>query len=202
LNKKDLLGEIETQKIFEKAKEKFPHKQVLLQDSYTESDVKSWLTHLSEYHQSVGVKALNLNYDRYSRGETRLAWLDAKLVFSSSNSIPWSEILISFFSTLTQNIQFSAKIAHLKSQIVCGELNQKISITALQGELGLPPIENCVGMELSILLNLRAEASPAVLKEQVKKSLAIIQVDEKISVTLEYENGFIPAKPKPTHHLP
>ena len=202
LNKKDLLGKIETQKIFEKAKEKFPHKQVLLQDSYAESDVNSWLTHLSDYHQRVEVKALNLDYDRYSHGETRLAWLDAKLVFSSSSSIPWSEILAAFFSILTQNIQSSAKIAHLKFQIKCGKLNQKISITALQGELGMPPIENCAEKELSILLNLRAEANPAVLREQVKKSLVIIQANEKISVTLEYENGFVPAKPKPTYHLP
>jgi len=201
LNKKDLIGNIERETLLKEAKKKYPGKIVLLQNSYERTDIGHWLDCLFEYQAVTPLQGLNLDYDRYAQGEAQLAWLDARVHFRSKESVAWTEILNSFLETLIRNVRGQSRIAHLKCQLNCSEQYQKISITSFQENWRAQLTETFIGKELSILLNLRAETHPEILKKQLRDTLKAIILPGSIEMDMEFENAFAPAKPNPTHRI-
>jgi G3E family GTPase len=202
LNKKDLMSNVERETLLKEAKKKYPEKIVLLQNSFERADIVNWLDCLSEYQPVTPTKGLNLDYDKYSKGEAQLAWLDAKVQFRSKEFIAWTEILNSFLETLIRNVQSQSKIAHLKCQLNCAEQHRKVSVTSFQETWTYKPFEKFLGKEVSILLNLRAETNPEILKNQLRDTLGAINLPGSIEMNIEFENAFTPAKPNPTHRIP
>jgi hypothetical protein len=52
-----------------------------------------------------------------------------------------------------------------------------------------------------LILNLRAEADPELLREVVKSALAAASADAGLSSAIEHLESFRPGKPTPTHRL-
>jgi G3E family GTPase len=202
LNKKDYLSDVEGGTLLKEAKEKYPQKIVLLQNSFVRKDIENWLECLSRFQPVSPLKGLNLDYDKYSKGEAQLAWLDAKIDFCSKESVDWNELLLRFLETLIRNVQNHSTIAHLKCELVSGMQYHKISVTSFQEKWTRQPIEAFVGRQVSILLNIRTEAQPDVLRNQFRNTVNELKLPADVKLDIAFENAFTPSKPSPKHHVP
>jgi len=202
LNKKDYLGDMEGEALLEETKKKYPDKIVLLQNSFIKKDIEKWLKYLSGNPTALPLKGLDLDYGKYSQGEAQLAWLDARMVFRSKNSFSWNGIIFPFLETLIRKIQKQSTLAHLKCELVSEERHQKISVTAFQEKWTHQPMEEFIGKRVSILLNIRAEARPEVLRNQFRNTVKENKFPPQVTLDIEFENTFTPSKPNPTHRIP
>lgn len=202
LNKKDCLNDVEGQVLLNNMKKKYPQKTILLQNSFLKGDVINWLESLSVHESAATRKGLNLDYEKYADGEAKLVWMDAKMVLRSQNFICWKPYLENFFQDLVKNIQRDTTVAHLKYELVLGDLHQKISVTSFQEKWIDPNIKAFQGNQVSVLLNIRAESEPGMLRNHFQRAVKEVEISAGITVELEFENAFTPPKPNPAHHIP
>lgn len=201
LNKKDLLAQHVGDGLFRDASVEFPEKQVLLQTSRSRSDIKQWLSRLMTLEMKPDRKSLSLDYEIYTRGEIKLAWLDARVSLSSPIQIRWGKLLAGLFSDLEHNLRKHAKIAHLKFYIHSDHTDQKIGTTALQDDRESKELMDFSSKLVSIWINLRAEVNPGLLKTELQNALATLEKQSHLSIRLESELDFVPAKPQPSHRI-
>ena len=117
----------------------------------------------------VAGRILDLDYDRYARGEAELGWLNCRVkVISVLLSFSLDDLLEEVASTLGAALSArSAEIAHLK---ISGRSGSYLGLVNLvdrrqSGELSIPSGGQVHDAELTI--NARVAIDPAVLEQQV-----------------------------------
>ena len=135
INKSDLLSHGRKSIVAELAQKQYPHKQVLLQNSRNTAQVKQWLDCLESGKAGLPDQSLDLDYQRYAMGESRLAWLDAMVEFTTPLQ-PNHQVIINILDEITARVQKIARsIGHLKFAIRTQDgVMVKLSFTALEDQ--------------------------------------------------------------------
>jgi G3E family GTPase len=207
INKSDLLSPERKSIVAELAQKQYPHKQVLLQNSQNTAQVKQWLDCLESGKAGLPDQSLDLDYQRYAMGESRLAWLDAMVEFTTPLQ-PNHQVIINILNEITARVQKIAKsIGHLKFAIRTQDgVTVKLSFTALEDQAAFihsadETLNGIQGPVTQLLINIRVEGNAGELKTRVHEIIEkeISRVGGNIGIMKI--NSFYPRPPVPAYHL-
>lgn len=201
INKIDLLPQAEAQDLVEQARQRFPGKLVIGQNSLTTEGIRAWLALIEEVN-TVPDHTLELDYDKYGAGEADLAWLDERLHFNGGGS-QGKAFIIAVIGGIDREIRRRGyPIGHLKVEVTAGTANAKISFVAVETtgwEDDIP--EFPVGKTISVLVNGRVQCPAQTLKRLVETVVLDVCGRYGVSLIEDGLDAFNPGYPNPTHRM-
>jgi G3E family GTPase len=148
-------------------------------------------------------RALDVDYDRYARGEAALAWLNAAIEATASTAMDPRAFGDALIHEIARRSREAALfLPHAKALLATSEGSAWIALTRADGALGwtadreLPPEP-----QLSAILNVRAAADPDALRALVEQ--ALIAAGHRLGASVEVRRleCFSPPRPVPRHRL-
>lgn len=195
INKIDLVSTEELEEIKKLMHEKYLSKKIIYQNSLNADNVLHWLQ-VVENEEDVNANSLEIDYDVYAEGEAKLAWLDQSLeIFNGSHNV-LQDALDIINGIHKKILDCGYAIGHLKFL-----LNNRIKISFTQGsilpvDLKLPPASAAL-----LLLNLRVQTSPIIIKNLVNEVLAAVEVSSGCRIVSESIAAFQPGYPVPEYRM-
>jgi Ni2+-binding GTPase involved in maturation of urease and hydrogenase len=172
------------------------------QNSLVEASVREWVAQIQSPNSYAPGDSLDLDYERYGRGEAQLAWLDETLILS----IPEGDarmVVIDFFQGLLDRLAHDhVGIGHLKFILGYSGTSVKISFTGITDVNWQTEIPAMPPGEVHLLVNARVETSAQSLRQSVVDTLHACQSEYRFSFREEDVSFFHPGKPQPTHRMP
>jgi Ni2+-binding GTPase involved in maturation of urease and hydrogenase len=196
INKTDLITPLQLEHVDKVIKLENPGKAIVHQNSL--EDVSSWLDSIDRFIAPGSRHSLDIDYDIYGEGESKLAWLDRRILIHAPNgngAFIASVLIRSLFDQL-QNYNY--RIGHLKFFLEGEDWQEKISFTATStnGEIRIKQ-ENV--FQLKLLINARVQTEPEYLKKLVDEVVYRTKNTSICTITTERESVFKPGYPKPVH---
>jgi hypothetical protein len=196
INKTDLIAPEQLSNVDQVIRIEYAGKKILHQNSLL--DVSMWITALEEFNELTPRHSLDIDYDIYAEGESKLAWLDKSIIIQSSHgngAFIAREIIRSIFDSMYSR---QYKIGHLKFFLEGKDWYEKISFTATSTS-GEVRIRHDEVSQLKMLINARAQVEPTQLKELVDEVIDKIKETNSCIIISEEESVFKPGYPKPVH---
>ena len=196
INKTDLITSLQLEHVDKVIKLENPGKVVIHQNSL--EDVSTWLASIDQFSAPVSRHSLDIDYDIYGEGESKLAWLDKSIVIQApfgNGAFLARSIIQSLFSQLQRH---GYKIGHLKFFLDGEGWQEKISFTATStsGDEGIKQ-ENV--FHLKMLINTRVQTEPEYLKKLVNDVIDRTKNASVCTIITERESVFKPGYPRPVH---
>ncbi|HSH94865.1 MAG TPA: GTP-binding protein [Roseimicrobium sp.] len=205
INKVDLLSQERLTALRDALKIEFPKAQVVEVSARTGDGLAPWFGHLITDTQGGG-ESMTVDYEIYADGEALLGWLNCTLQLRAETAFDGNALLRELAGALQKELNGqSAEVAHLKMTLSPDEGLGDVAVINLVrndfvAELSQELPDNVTSGQL--ILNLRAEADPAVLKNAVETAVQQIQAaNPGIQCRLDHLEHFRPGKPQPTHRL-
>lgn len=201
INKTDLLDSAQLEKLWSALAARYPQAQIVSMSARTGEGSAEWHDALLGGEMDIR-EAPDVDYEIYADGEALLGWVNVSAHIQSDNSFDGNALL----RRLADGIQLrlageSAEVAHLKMTLSPDEGNDLAVLNLVRGD-GRPESIHQLQEDLEngdLLVNLRAEADPEMLREAVLTSLA--QLAPKIRAEIAHAEAFRPGKPEPTYRL-
>ena len=169
--------------------------------------VEAWCeAMLSE--RSAAAAIGDLDYDRYADGEALLGWLNADIRLAAHEAEQGGEfdgngLLLELLMTIRGELAATGfEIAHLKATLSVEGDDYELAAANLVRTDDAPTLSHRLAEPIDIgrlLLNLRAEADPDLLKQAIHRSLQTLA--DRCEVTVSHLEHFRPGRPVPTHRL-
>lgn len=165
----------------------------------TGEGVAVWLDEVLGGALPAASRALTIDYDRYARAEAALGWLNARVLVNLVHPLSPAMLTGPLVDGLAEALTSAgAKIVHLK--VFDGAPTGSIKVAVcrngaepdVEGDLTASPANRH-----DVVLNLRAEAGPELLRETVEAAFAALPPKIEI-LNLQ---AFQPAPPKPQHRI-
>ncbi|MEM8961796.1 MAG: GTP-binding protein [Acidobacteriota bacterium] len=204
INKTDLLDDTQLVALRDALETRFPGRPIFAVQARNEIGLDAWFDHL-ESTSIPSHPALEIDYALYGEGEARLGWLNATLRFEARREIDgnaWSEdVALRIQRALDQS---GSEVAHLKMTLAptgdeAETMPGDLALINLVGSDFVPELAERLAAPLTqgqLVVNLRAEATPATLRATLETIVA--STDE---LTLEHVECFEPGQPVPTHRI-
>jgi G3E family GTPase len=204
INKADLLTPEKLDALKSALASRFPQAQIQVTSARSGQGIEEWVGRIS----SAGVRtqgAMDVDYEDYADGEARLGWLNATVHVMAEQPFDGNDFLLRLAGVVQARLKIQAvELAHLKMTLAPDEDGNDLAVANA--------VRNDAAAELShrlkepldagqLILNLRAEADPELLKTTVLAALAAVSGDFSISTDVEHLEHFRPGKPTPTHRL-
>lgn len=207
INKMDLLDKAQLALLKEQLKGQPAIPPYRFQNSLVAESASEWLQQIQDVSTYTPGTSLDLDYDRYGRGEAQMAWLDEKLILSFDQDELHSEsprtVVIDFFQNLLDLLAHNqVGIGHLKFILHRDGSPVKISFTGLPDtdwQSGIPSIPKG---GVHILVNARVETNAEALHQHLLEALHKTQSEHAFTFTEEDVAFFHPGQPQPTHRMP
>jgi len=205
INKSDLLSGDQREQLTAALRERFPGKQVLVCSAREGNGLEPWFESLAAADQPGGA-AMELDYTIYAEGEALLGWLNATLALKADALIDGDALL----SDLARGVQAylgarDIEIAHFKMTLEPNDGSGEIAVLSLVGSEYQPEFTQQLSDDLDrgeIIVNLRAEGAPEILREALVAGLAGLAQDApQINLVLEHVECFRPGKPEPVYRM-
>ncbi len=148
---------------------------------------------------------MEVDYDTYAEGEALLGWLNCSVRLTATTPFDGNTFLLNAARSIQSRSRSQTKeIAHLKMTLTPEEQGQDIGVANLVGSDLAPELPHSLQEPLEagqLIVNLRAEADPEVLRSVVRQTFEAIRQDEKLALEVEHLECFRPGRPTPTHRL-
>ncbi|NJO92469.1 MAG: hypothetical protein HC831_28485 [Chloroflexia bacterium] len=196
INKVELLSADELALITKLTNEKFARKKLLFQNSLDLKSVENWVSAIDDKEVLKNTQVLDVDYNKYGKGEADLAWLDEEVEILKENAFPVAVKIIDkvYASLKGQNI----RIGHLKFLVNNGEQSQKISFTTVPKKDWKEELKVFEGEKISLMLNARAQTTPENLRDIVVSVLSEVKTDTGAEINEYCVSAFTPGFPTPT----
>lgn len=204
LAKSDLLDPPRRECLLARLEEAFPGRPLLTVSVRTGEGVADWFARLETGEAGTG-PAMAVDYDAYAEGEALLGWLNATLRVTAAPACDASALLETLARLMHQGLA-GTEIAHLKMTLSPDD--------SLHGEIAaLSLVRSDVVPELTLrleapvpggelLVNCRAEADPAALRQALEAAVAALPARlPGLHASIEHLEHFRPGRPQPTHRL-
>lgn len=182
--------------------EAFPRARVFLASAKGGEGLDPWFDAVLA-PRAAESSALEIDYDRYAEGEALLGWLNATARVTAPAPFDGNQALLRLGRAIRDGVaREGAEIAHLKMTLDAGGMLSVVSLVRNDGEPDLREslLDRVDGGEL--VVNLRAEADPEVLKRVTEDALAALgRSEEGIRAAMEHLEHFRPSRPVPTHRM-
>jgi G3E family GTPase len=178
----------------------FPRARVFAASARTGEGLDPWFDAILAPRRGESA-ALDIDYDAYAEGEALLGWLNATARVSAPAPFDANVMLVSLVRAVRDALAAEgAEIAHLKATLEAAD--GSLSVVSVVRTDGEPDLRESILDRLdggALVVNLRAEADPELLKRVVERCLAALAPDA--SAAVEHLEHFRPARPRPTHRM-
>lgn len=149
---------------------------------------------------------MEVDYEIYAEGEALLGWLNCTVQLNHSTGFDANDLLKQLASALQTELQRTGgEIAHLKMTLSPDEGLGEIAVINLVRNDFVPELSQTLEEPVAsaqVILNLRAEAAPEVLKAAVESAVtACRKAIPGLGATIDHLEHFRPGKPQPTHRI-
>jgi Ni2+-binding GTPase involved in maturation of urease and hydrogenase len=201
INKTDLLDAAQVEQLRGALAAKYPKAKIVAISARTGEGAESWHRQLLAEGMDLR-EAPEVDYEIYAEGEALLGWLNAAALVEASDSFDGNALLGRVAADIqTRLAKAGAEIAHLKMTLSPSEGNDLGVLNLVRGDAGAESIHRLQDDVESgeLLVNLRVEADPEVLREAVLAALEALR--PAINVKIEHTECFRPGKPQPTYRM-
>lgn len=196
VNKSDLLTPNEVENIRALLGSEYPGKRLLFQDSNNKESLSHWVDFIKNNTSSEINPSLNIDYEKYAKGEAALAWLDAIVTIQSEGNAVRK--CFEFIDELFDAVTFeNLAIGHLKFFLESGDWSQKVSYTETTVDSVSKVDNNQISEHARIMVNARIETYPDRLERLFFQSVEKCR-DQHSRFKVENLASFQPGYPKPT----
>ena len=204
ITKSDLLGAEELEELKGVLGREYPLARVLAASPREETGLEALFEVLMSGEQARR-DPMAVDYEVYAEGEALLGWLNATVTLRHADEFDANEVLRELAGAVQRLLAGAgAEIAHFKMTFspddsLAGELaSVNLVRSDYVAELGMELDEPVGGGQL--IVNLRAEADPAVLLEALREGLGeVAAAMPGLAAAVEHAEHFRPGKPVPTH---
>jgi len=203
VNKTDLLPPDRLEPLLAALRAEFPTAQVLAVSARDGTGIDEWIS-FTEDNRPRTTGAMAVDYEVYAEGEALLGWLNCMARFESTSPVDGNAVLLDIAQRVQGSLQAGGlEIAHLKLTLSPDEGND-IAVANLVRNDGAAELSHQLQEPLEagqLILNLRAEAAPELLREKVTGILRAMESGDGLRFEIEHLESFRPGKPEPTHRL-
>jgi Ni2+-binding GTPase involved in maturation of urease and hydrogenase len=203
VNKCDLLETGRLDRLDDALRERCPGAGVLRMSAREGTGLDGWFAALAAGAGSPAPP--EVDYDVYAEGEARLGWLNGAAGLTAREPFDGNLLLLELARRIRSRLSAeSVEIAHLKMTLAPDEAAARPGVVNLLGTDREPELPRALESRLSrgeLLLNLRAEGPPEVLREAVETALAASADAARARAMVRHIECFRPARPTPTHRV-
>ncbi len=208
INKIDLIAETDRHRLHRALEARYPKAAIVEISARQDLGLDPWFQRLAT-DESVQRATMDVDYRTYGEGEALLGWLNATLRLSSQHEMDGNEWLASLASSLRDRLLAAeAEVAHLKMTLSPdGGLNDLGLVNLVHLDFVPETAERLRDPLRSgqLIVNLRAEAAPATLRDCFEAELASRGSRDgaapSTALQLEHLECFRPGQPTPTHRM-
>ena len=204
INKSETLDAARLESLRAKLAAEFPHAEVLAASARTSAGLDNWFARLDSAEQ-IARDTMPVDYALYGEGEALLGWLNATVALRGvPGEFDGNEAVRALAAELQRRLTGAgAEVAHLKMTLSPDEGLSDLAVINLVRNDHVPELSQSLGASIAngqLIINLRAEAEPERLREQLINALAsVFPADGSVCAELEHLEAFQPGQPKPTH---
>jgi Ni2+-binding GTPase involved in maturation of urease and hydrogenase len=201
INKTDLLDAVQLEKLRGALAAKYPKAQIVAISARTGEGSDAWHVQIVAGEMDLR-EAPEVDYEIYAEGEALLGWLNAAVLIDAEEPVDGNALLRRLADDIQARLATAgAEIAHLKMTLSPEEGNDLGVLNLVRGDAGPESIHRLQDdLEAGeLLVNLRAEADPEVLREAVLAGLQAL--GPAVNVKIEHTECFRPGKPQPTYRM-
>lgn len=200
MNKTDLVSPAALASLRCALSEQFPQARLMAVSCATETGLEPWFAQLTG--GDLGHRAtMDVDYDLYADGEALLGWLNARVHIEWAAETDGNAFLLDLARTLRDRLDAGRiEIAHLKMTLA-PDSGPDLGAVSLTHSDGQPAATHDLAAPLwrgTLMVNLRAEADPEVLKQQLAEAVARIA---QARIEVQVLAAFRPGRPNPTHRV-
>ena len=204
INKCDLLPQEELVQLEAALRSTFPKAEVINISARDDQGVDAWLE-LIEQERSAPLSIMDVDYELYAEGEALLGWLNLSATMDAGeDEVDGNAFLREVLQVTGDRLhELEVEVAHLKAtlapseglDLAVGNLVRSDGSVELSHELSDPLFAG------DLLVNLRAEGDPEVLRQVVSGSIDQVAERFQVKVAVGHAEAFRPAPPTPTHRV-
>jgi len=205
INKRDLLTADEAAALRGALAKQFPQAQVFEVSARQDTGLEVWFELIASTAQTPRA-VMEVDYAVYADGEALLGWLNCTLKLAAPAGLDGNQYVRSLAMEVQQRLNhIGAEVAHLKMTLDADNALGDLAVVNLVRndfvpELGQPLQDRFSQGELTI--NMRAEATPEVLRDTVQAAVAkVAESYPGLNTRWEHLEFFRPGKPQPTHRV-
>jgi Ni2+-binding GTPase involved in maturation of urease and hydrogenase len=205
VNKIDLLTAERRQTLRAVLAASFPRAKVLEVSARDGTGLEAWFELIAGGELGAD-PSMDVDYELYAEGEALLGWMNCTVELSAGSQIDGNELVRDLARELHERLNAAgAEIAHLKMTLSPGDAVGDIAVLNLVRNDGSPEMSHSLQGDVSrgeLIVNLRAEADPEVLKSVTLEGLETVQASRPgVRLNVQHLEHFRPGKPQPTYRL-
>jgi hypothetical protein len=141
-----------------------------------------------------------VNYDTYAEGEALLGWFNGTFQLDAASPFDGNQLLVD----LARGISKQPEIAHFKTTLAPDDgIGDLAALNLVAGDRE-PELSHRLQDQMTsgeLIVNLRAEADPELLRDVVLETLAAISSRLGVRIDTVHMEHFRPARPVPTYRM-
>lgn len=198
VNKSDLLSASDREALLAHLASAVPCAEVFVLSARDGSGLEAWFQRVSTGTQALR-GTMDLDYDAYADGESRLGWLNATLSLWPAGEVDATAVLRGLARGIQDRlVERGAEVAHLKMTLSPLDDPGALAWVSLVRSDFVPELGQALTTPVTsatLVVNLRAEASPDDLSTVFDQAVAA----SPHGLSLEHMECFAPQRPVPTH---
>lgn len=200
IHKADLIDAAQRASLFSALNQQYPAARVLLASSTTGEGLDAFYAMITS--DELGqTKTMEVDYDIYADGEALLGWVNIRGSLTAKNEFDGNALIADLASRIrTRLSEKGIEVAHLKMTLAPDEGRDMASNSLTRSDEFAKATHRLAApiTKGDLMVNLRAEADPQVLREIVERELS---ATEAATFTLINAAAFRPGRPNPTHRM-
>jgi G3E family GTPase len=204
INKSDLLDATQRARLEEALRAAYPRAEIVTMSARSGDGFEAWTGRITT--SSTGTQTPpEVDYEIYAEGEALLGWFNSTLQLSADTPFDGNDLLLRLADDIRHRLAGDKfEIAHLKMTLTPNEEAGDLGVVNLVRTDGQPELSHTLHEKLEggeLIVNLRAEGEPAILRESARKAVEAVASAAGGRVELKHEEYFRPAKPVPTYRM-
>lgn len=204
INKSDLLTAEQRTRLEEALRNAYPTAEVYTVSARTGEGLDRWFVRLAATDPDDR-PAPSVDYDLYAEGEALLGWCNATFRLTGSAPFDGNALLVAFAAALRDALAAARpEIAHCKMTLAPEDGFGDLAVLNQVGSDREAELSHALQGRLTsgeLIVNLRAEGDPAVLRRAVGDALAVVTPPRGVRTETVHVEHFRPARPTPTHRM-
>lgn len=199
VNKRDTLDEERVRRLTGALKSGFPQAKIVCTSARDGTGIDEW-ARLIEGGEQGSRPAMEVDYDTYADGEALLGWVNLTASVNAPGPFDGNAFVDTLMSALQGRLG-GVEVAHLKMTLSPYE-GHDLAVMNLTRTDGTAEASHELqdGVESGeLIVNLRAEGDPEVLKDAVLDVLTATAAAFGLEHDVEHAEAFRPGRPVPTH---
>lgn len=201
INKVDLLTGEQLAQVQHLLHERFPTTKILALSALT-GEGFAGLVSLLDQPFGEARALVGIDYDTYAEGEAQLGWLNSALQLQAVTAVGVDSVLVDLAETVREQFQAATvEIAHCKFLLRGDRQTAVVNGVSSTSKPMLSQSAAEQAARLDLMINLRAQAEPSVLKQTVQQCLSAWLERNGLTILGGAGQAFRPPRPVPTHRI-